>query len=214
MSHPEIKETPFESPIARKALVAELGQDVINIMQEKIVVMPTAIVASVILMHRKGVNEEELIKKVEWVASELFNRGIRVGTINERSPTIAVKSAITHLETLLKKKKDIFHPFVAAKSDYKNILMLSYYRNMLLHVFFNEALIACTLMAFGDDVAYREGISTGRLLEEALFLQSLVGKEVYQRQNINSDNFLKIVEFMASRGILSINNGLVKVFLP
>jgi glycerol-3-phosphate O-acyltransferase len=53
-----------------------------------------------------------------------------------------------HLGDLLEIKNN--DPLVYSKHDYKNILMLSYYRNNLAHVFINEAYIACTLVGFGE----------------------------------------------------------------
>ena len=44
----------------------------------------------------------------------------------------------------------MFDPFLEPKQDFKNILILSYYKNMLLHLFVNESLTVITLMSFGD----------------------------------------------------------------
>jgi glycerol-3-phosphate O-acyltransferase len=65
---------------------------------------------------------------------------------NNIPPSVAIiKQAIKHLSGLLEKKKDVFEASIQAKKDYKNILMLSYYRNSLAHIFLNEAFIACSL---------------------------------------------------------------------
>ena len=173
--------------------------------------MPTAIVASVILMQRKGIKEDELVNRVEWIAIELALRGIKVATINSSTPTIAVKMALTHLDSLLNKKKDIFHPSLSAKSDYKNVLMLSYYRNTLLFAFFNEALIACSLVAFGHDFAFKEGVGMQRLLEEVEFLQKLVLNEVVLKDRITKDNFADYIEFMCKRDVLERSGDFIKV---
>lgn len=78
-----------------------------------------------------------------------MKRGGRIGGIDENSSLKTIKGAITHLEHLIEQKKDIVHLNVSAKSDYKNVLMLSYYRNALMHVFWNEGIIACALSSFG-----------------------------------------------------------------
>lgn len=36
--------------------------------------------------------------------------------------------------------------------------MLSYYRNNLVHLFINEAYIACSLVAFGESISREEGV--------------------------------------------------------
>ena len=193
-------------------LVTQLGNDVINKLQKAVVIMPTTIVASVLLLHRKGINEEELIKKVEWVSNELINRQVKVGTIYQTSSTVAVKMALSHLSTLLNQKKDIFHPLVSAKADYKNILMLSYYRNSLLHVFFSESLIVCSLMAFGHDVSYKEGISLDRLYEEVVFLQGLLSRELAVKQQMTKVDFKELIDSMTTQGLLTLfNNTSIRV---
>jgi glycerol-3-phosphate O-acyltransferase len=42
--------------------------------------------------------------------------------------------------------------------DFKNIMMLAYYRNNLVHVFINDAYISCALEAFGESVTEIEGV--------------------------------------------------------
>jgi glycerol-3-phosphate O-acyltransferase len=50
---------------------------------------------------------------------------------------------------IVERKRDVFQPSVAPRVDYKNVLMLSYYRNALLHLFANEAILAVALSSFG-----------------------------------------------------------------
>ena len=45
----------------------------------------------------------------------------------------AVRQALNHLP--LKKHKDIFKVSVEVRADYQDILLLSYYRNTLIHLF-------------------------------------------------------------------------------
>ena len=42
-----------------------IGYELVYRLQERSVIMPTALVATILLMHRRGVNEDELISKVE-----------------------------------------------------------------------------------------------------------------------------------------------------
>jgi glycerone phosphate O-acyltransferase/fatty acyl-CoA reductase len=37
-------------------------------MIDSIVVMPTSMVSTLLLMHRRGVSEDDLIKKMEWLS--------------------------------------------------------------------------------------------------------------------------------------------------
>jgi len=56
-----------------------------------------------------------------------------------------VRQSLVYLRSFIERKKDIFEPSVTAKKDYKNILMLAYYRNNLVHLFLNETYVACAL---------------------------------------------------------------------
>lgn len=59
--------------------------------------------------------------------------------------TNSVKIGLQHLQEYLDKKRDILEPSVTPKVDYKNYLMLGYYRNPLNHIFFNEGLVVTAL---------------------------------------------------------------------
>ena len=131
MEHFENNKTypDFNNPEYRKKINTALGYDIIYQMNERLVIMPTAIVAAIILTQRKGISEDILVEKVEWLSRQLILRGAKIGSMNESSPSIAVRNAINHLEqAVIKTKKDIFELSVSPKVDYKNILLLSYYR--------------------------------------------------------------------------------------
>jgi glycerol-3-phosphate O-acyltransferase len=113
-----------------------LGYDIIYRLTDKIVIMSTSVVSAVLLMYRKGITEDLLISNVHWLSKEILARGHRIGGINKNSPTIAVRNAIGHLENItVKTKKNIFELQISADEDYNKLLMLSYYRNALTHVF-------------------------------------------------------------------------------
>jgi len=48
--------------------------------------------------------------------------------------------------------------YLQPSSDYKNVLMLSYYRNGLMHIFLLEAFLGTALMRFGHQLAFKEGV--------------------------------------------------------
>mmetsp|Transcript_29850 Transcript_29850/g.29010 ORF Transcript_29850/g.29010 Transcript_29850/m.29010 type:complete len:116 (-) Transcript_29850:548-895(-) len=85
------------------------------------------------------------------------------------------------------KKKGMFEPYVRAQKDYKNILMLSYYRNGLSHIFVNEAFIALTLLALGETVCMEEGVTLTRVQNHAYFIADLLSNEFVVKQKLNSE---------------------------
>jgi glycerol-3-phosphate O-acyltransferase len=58
------------------------------------------------------------------------------------------------LKEYLKKKRDIIEIAVVPNIDYKNYLMLAYYRNPINHIFFNESIIVVSMFSFGSDSAW------------------------------------------------------------
>jgi glycerol-3-phosphate O-acyltransferase len=77
----------------------------------------------------------------------------------------------------LVKKRDIMQPSITPNVDYKNFLMLGYYRNPINHIFFNEGLIVVSIYSFGHDQAWKNGVSIDALYERTVFLSNLLRRE-------------------------------------
>ena len=189
---------------ADKDLVNQkIGYELVFRLQDNSYIVPTALVAAILLMHRRGVSEDELITKVEWLRDEVKARGYKIGGLETGAANLAVRNALTHLRQTLSHKKDMFEPTVSLHTDYKNILLLSYYRNTLHHIFATEALIACTFFSFGVKLAWSDGIPKNRALEETIFLANLLEAEFVMREPIsNVETINAALEFMKKRGIL------------
>lgn len=159
----------------RNRCVRVIGKQIIGSMTNGIVIMSTALVSSVLLMHRKGISEEDLIKKVNELAKYIIKKGHKVGGVNENSSAVAVRNAISYLEGIITKtKKNIFELTIKAGREFQKILLLSYYRNTLTHAFFPEAFVGCSIVAFGEQLYSNEGIYLSRIHEQTQFLMSLL----------------------------------------
>ena len=90
------------------------------------------------------------------------------------------------MQQFIERKKDIFEPSVTAKKDYKNILMLAYYRNNLIHLFLNEAYISCALQAFGESSTLNQGITVQRLWEQTEFIVNILRDEFMVREQFTT----------------------------
>ena len=53
----------------RKHFIEDLGQTIVYTLIDHLIVMPTSMVAAIILMNRKGIEEDKLVKNVEWLAN-------------------------------------------------------------------------------------------------------------------------------------------------
>jgi hypothetical protein len=71
--------------------------------------MTTSIIASIILMSRKGIMEPILISKVEWLIKELIKRSSKL-SINEHSnASLLVRNGLKLMESMLVlTKKTVF----------------------------------------------------------------------------------------------------------
>lgn len=96
-------------------------------------------------MHRKGISQDQLINKVDWLYKEIKARNGELSFGSSPSGSM-ISSSLKYLERFVERKRDIFEPSVSAKKDYRNIVMLSYYRNNLIHIFIHDAEIACAIL--------------------------------------------------------------------
>ena len=59
--------------------------------------MSTGVVSAVLLMYRKGISEDLLMRTVNLITKLIAQKGYKIGAINENSSAFAVRNAIAHL---------------------------------------------------------------------------------------------------------------------
>ena len=79
--------------------------------------MPTNLVASMLMLHRRGINEEDLEKKVKWLGTTLVRRGYTLATDGLPSQNTN-KIGIQHLNEYLDRKRDIIEPKISEPIRY------------------------------------------------------------------------------------------------
>ncbi|CAD8153134.1 unnamed protein product [Paramecium octaurelia] len=194
----------FENIRDRKRGVETLGYEVAYQLIEEMVVMPTGIVSTLLLMNRRGITEDQLIKRFEWVLRQITKRGAKASITNNGQSDVAVRNSIGFLQDLVdKKKKNVFELTLIPKQEYKSILLLSYYRNQLAHIFFSEGIVCCALNGFGHLLSHKEGVSTERLWEESDFLLKLLKREYVIRNRITSkEQMINFLQSMIEKNVL------------
>ena len=81
-----------------------------------------------------------------------------------------------------------------------------------MHVFILESMVACALVSFGQQLAWKEGVPLERLWTETSFLHNLLKDEFITRQGLNNvQNLWIVINVMASRGILQVENDKIRV---
>jgi len=176
--------------------------------------MSTAPLASVLLQHRKGISQENLVKELEYVYKELHARN---AIFSEKSTVNGdLSSSMTLLGEFVKNKRDVFEPMVSPKVDYKNILMLAYYKNSLVHIFLKEMIIGVSFLGFGRDTIKNTGVTKDRVWDKVQFLSQMMDKVFIQGSiKIKSyRDFENTVNFMEQRGIIFIDGEMLRYETP
>ncbi|KAL8643522.1 MAG: hypothetical protein Q9226_008312 [Calogaya cf. arnoldii] len=168
------------SPQSRIRLLRTLGYKVLSDINAVSVVMPTALIGTVLLTLRgRGVGKSELTRRVEWLSARVRAKGGRVAHF-AGAPT----------STIIERGLDVLGPGLVGTIDdlpettYHAVdrFQLSFYRNMTIHLFISEAL-ACAAMytkvkqGGGPD---NQRISFDALYEQVGFLSSIFrGEFIY-----------------------------------
>lgn len=197
--------------LADKELIMDrLNNTLMDSLLKNTVIMSTAPLATVLLQYRKGITNESLITHVEWVYKELDARNAIVSEDSQLNR--GTVNTMILLEGFVSKNKDVFEPFVSPRVDYKNILILAYYKNTMTHIFLKEMIVAVSLLGFGKDTIKEVGVTKDRLWSQVQFLSDMIGNMfVKDIGNIRTyEEFDKIVEFMIQREIIYTEDELIK----
>jgi len=130
-----------------------LGYKVLNDINSVTVIMPGALVGTVILTLRgRGVGRRELIRRVEWLRDRIIAKGGRVAEFGNRTTAEVVDRlsprnrytyirALGVLKDLIGEVKGLAEPTFFARDRFQ----LSFYRNQVIHLFVSEVIISVAL---------------------------------------------------------------------
>ncbi|KAJ5656500.1 hypothetical protein N7507_008450 [Penicillium longicatenatum] len=181
----------------RGRILRTLGYRVLSEINDVSVMMPTALVGTVLLTLRgRGVGKGELVRRLNWLSERVRAKGGRVAHFY-RSPT----------EMVVDRALDVLGPKLVgeipglAEPTYYAVdrFQLSFYRNMLIHLFITEALVS---VAMYTKIKQGGGPTNQRIGYEALrsqvsFLSQLFrGEFIFPPEGLatNLENTLKCLE--------------------
>jgi 1-acyl-sn-glycerol-3-phosphate acyltransferase len=127
----------------RSRMLRTLGYKVLSDINAVSVVMPTALVGTILLTLRgRGVGRSELIRRVDWLCSRIKAKGGKIahfhgaptGYVVDRALEVLGPSLVGSVEGLPEQT------FYAVDR-----FQMSFYRNMTIHLFISEALIAAAM---------------------------------------------------------------------
>ena len=151
---------------ARVRTLRTLGYRVLSDINDVSVVMPTALVGTVLLTLRgRGVGKSELIRRVEWLSARVKAKGGRVAHFGGAPTELVVDRALDVLGSgLVGSVDDLAEQTFYAVDRFQ----LSFYRNMTIHLFVSEALVSAAMYS---RVKQGGGPSVQRLSYEELLKQ-------------------------------------------
>ncbi|KAF9925662.1 hypothetical protein FBU30_004613 [Linnemannia zychae] len=200
-----INEREMTSNAAKSQLLKALGYKVLADINSVSVVMPTALVGTVILTLRgRGVGRNELIRRVDWLKREILSKGGRVANFSGMETGEVVDRALGVLKDLVALQKNLLEPVFYAVKRFE----LSFYRNQLIHLFVHEAIVAVTMytrIKIGGAKSTQQ-ISQTELLNEVTFLSRLLKTDfIYNPGDIQS-NLENTLEYLKKSNVIEIDS--------
>lgn len=133
----------LQSPERRVRLLRTLGFKVLSEINAVSVVMPTALIGTVLLTLRgRGVGKAELIRRVEWLSDRVRDKGGRVAHFAGAPTEVVVDRGLEVLGPGLVGTIDGLPETTYYAVDR---FQLSFYRNMTIHLFISEALVSAAM---------------------------------------------------------------------
>lgn len=162
-----------ESAAIKQKLLRTMGYKVLSDINNVSVVMPTALIGTVLLTLRgRGVGKSELMRRIEWLIARVGAKGGRVAHFGNAPLSDVVERGLDVLgKDLVGVVQGLAEPTYYAVDRFQ----LSFYRNMTIHLFITEALVSASIytrVKLGGGPAHQE-ISYDALRDQVLFLSSL-----------------------------------------
>lgn len=183
--------------LSRQKILRILGYKILSDINAVSVVMPTALIGTVLLTLRgRGVGKAELIRRVEWLIDRVRSKGGRVAHFGSTPTSIVIERGICVLgKDLVGLVEGLPEPTYYAVDRFQ----LSFYRNMTIHLFVTESLVSVSMYTRikqgggpeNQDISYQD------LLTHVLFLSQIFrGEFIYPTEGIgvNLNNTLKGLE--------------------
>ncbi|EFW99273.1 glycerol-3-phosphate acyltransferase [Grosmannia clavigera kw1407] len=193
---------PDTSPAIRQQLLRTLGYRVLKHINDVSVVMPTALVGTVLLTLRgRGVGKAEMVRRVRWLSGRIRAKGGRVAHVEAAALPDVVDRALEVLgRDLVGELDDLAEPVYYAVDRFQ----LSFYRNMTIHLFVSEALVSAALytrVKQGGGPAQQD-ITYADLHSQVLFLSSLFrGEFIFASEGLDV-NLDRTLRGLAADGVI------------
>lgn len=210
LDHPGLQDEAAAAKAAadRIHLLRTLGYKVLSDINAVSVIMPTALVGTVLLTLRgRGVGKSELVRRVDWLTERVKANGGKLADFQGMPTSDIVQRALDVLGPKLVGTVDQL-----AEETYYAVdrFQLSFYRNMTIHLFISESLIAAALyteVKRGGGSA-SERISESQLTDQVAFLSQLFrGEFIFPAGQGLEHNFQDAMQTLVRDQVLEITPG-------
>ncbi|KAI5246754.1 acyltransferase [Aureobasidium subglaciale] len=191
--------------ILKRRLLTTLGYKVLSDINAVSVVMPTALVGTVLLTLRgRGAGKSELVRRVDWLAERVKKQGGRIAHFSGLPTSVVVERALEVLgQNLVGEYKNLPEKTYYAADRFQ----LSFYRNMTIHLFVSEALVSAALytkVKLGGGPEY-QSISYNDLYDYVYFLSQLFRGEFIFPTTPLAENLTNTLTGLEADNIIAVN---------
>ncbi|OGM42109.1 acyltransferase [Aspergillus bombycis] len=186
-------------------ILRTLGYRVLSEINDVSVMMPTALVGTVLLTLRgRGVGKAELVRRVEWLCERVRMKGGRVAHFYRYPTEVVVDRA---LEVLGSKLVGVVSGLAEPTYYAVDRFQLSFYRNMTIHLFITEALVSAamyTKVKRGGGPSHQR-ISYTDLLSQVSFLSQLFrGEFIFPPEGLTT-NLEKTLQGLEKDDVITVS---------
>ncbi|KAK7421863.1 hypothetical protein QQZ08_009741 [Neonectria magnoliae] len=181
----------------REKILRTMGYKVLSDINEVSVVMPTALIGTVLLTLRgRGVGKQELSRRVSWLTERVRAKGGRVAHFGNAPLSEIIERG---LEVLGKELVGVVEGLAEPTYYAVDRFQLSFYRNMTIHLFIYEALVSVAMYTKVKQggAPHMQDIEFETLKAQVLFLSSLFrGEFIFSSDglDVNLDKTLRGLE--------------------
>ncbi|KAE8350421.1 acyltransferase [Aspergillus coremiiformis] len=189
----------------RGRVLRTLGYRVLSEINDVSVMMPTALIGTVLLTLRgRGVGKGELVRRVEWLCERVRMKGGRVAHFYRYPTEVVVDRA---LEVLGSKLVGVISGLAEPTYYAVDRFQLSFYRNMTIHLFITEALVSAamyTKVKRGGGPSHQR-ISYTELLNQVSFLSKLFrGEFIFPPEGLTT-NLEKTLQGLEKDDVITVS---------
>ncbi|KAJ3412640.1 hypothetical protein HDV05_000451 [Chytridiales sp. JEL 0842] len=195
---------PKENTGHRQLLLQNLGFQVLADINRVSVVMPTALVGTVLLTLRgRGVGRGELIRKVNWLSENVRLKNGQVADFGGMSTGWVVDRAVQVLRDLVGERRDLLEKVYYPVKRFE----LSFYRNQVIHLFVEEAILSIAMYATikaGGPIPAQKILIHPTLEGDVSYLSALLKSEFIYGPSGLRENLERNIQHLSALGVLDV----------